>query len=250
MDMQMEYLASRPEFFGLAGIEWYVSHHAYEDYIRWAALLCRHYGIEGHDRRLGHDPYNVSHLRNGGFAAGTEAWQVTPAEPDSVAVRNCPGYGLLQERKPYWAFTDTSVLCLRRSAARPNQIAQVLTGLEPGRLYTLRLAVADYQDFIEGKSAAADRVLRIEIDGAEPVEDWYRTASFKDSAQQYRTWRSAGPFDGKNTLAISLPQRVFRAKGRTATLRLSDWASATAPGGPVGQELMLNYVQVRPYLEP
>ncbi|MDP7743193.1 MAG: hypothetical protein QGF67_17275 [Lentisphaeria bacterium] len=43
--------------------------------------------------------------------------------------------------------------------------------------------------------------------------------------------------------------RVFRAKGKTATLTVSDWASADEPGGPIGQEIMYNYVVVEPYFE-
>ena len=43
--------------------------------------------------------------------------------------------------------------------------------------------------------------------------------------------------------------RVFRAKGRTATLRISDWPDSKDPGGPIGQELMYNFIKVQPYWE-
>ena len=42
--------------------------------------------------------------------------------------------------------------------------------------------------------------------------------------------------------------RVFRAKGKTAKLTVSDWVSDTEPGGPVGQELMFNFIEVQPYI--
>ncbi len=42
---------------------------------------------------------------------------------------------------------------------------------------------------------------------------------------------------------------MFRATGKTATLNISDWLSDQEAEGPVGQELMLNYVQVQPYFE-
>lgn len=42
---------------------------------------------------------------------------------------------------------------------------------------------------------------------------------------------------------------VFRAKGERARLTVSDWASAAEPGGPAGQELMFNFIEVQPYLE-
>jgi hypothetical protein len=42
---------------------------------------------------------------------------------------------------------------------------------------------------------------------------------------------------------------VFRAKDRTAKLTISDWADERETGGPIGQELMVNFVEVQPYLE-
>ena len=41
--------------------------------------------------------------------------------------------------------------------------------------------------------------------------------------------------------------RVFRAKARTARLTISDWAADDKPGGPIGQELMYNFIKVQPY---
>jgi len=63
---------------------------------------------------------------------------------------------------------------------------------------------------------------------------------------------------------------VFRAKSETATLTISDWVrneriywpaewgiqfnidkwtGEGKPGGPIGQELMFNFVELQPYLE-
>ena len=42
---------------------------------------------------------------------------------------------------------------------------------------------------------------------------------------------------------------VFRAKDTTAKLTISDWADATTPGGPIGQEILYNFVEIQPYLE-
>jgi hypothetical protein len=41
----------------------------------------------------------------------------------------------------------------------------------------------------------------------------------------------------------------FRAQGPTATLRLSDWVTPSEPGGPVGQRMMVNFVEVQPVLD-
>ena len=41
----------------------------------------------------------------------------------------------------------------------------------------------------------------------------------------------------------------WEAQGPAAKLIVSDWASEEDPGGPIGQELMCNFLQVHPYLE-
>ena len=41
--------------------------------------------------------------------------------------------------------------------------------------------------------------------------------------------------------------RVFRATRDRALLTISDWSSNQNPGGPSGQELMFNFIEVQPY---
>ena len=41
---------------------------------------------------------------------------------------------------------------------------------------------------------------------------------------------------------------VFRAQKNTATLTVSDWTTEKEPGGPIGQELMFNFIEIQPYL--
>ena len=42
---------------------------------------------------------------------------------------------------------------------------------------------------------------------------------------------------------------VFRAKGPTARLTLSDWPAPTRRNGaPLGQELIFNFIEVEPFL--
>ncbi|MBI3921499.1 MAG: LamG domain-containing protein [Armatimonadetes bacterium] len=250
MDMQMEHLATRPEFFGLAGIEWYVSHHSHEDHIRYAAKLCRHYGLEGHTGRLSKDPYTLPHLRNGDFTEGAIGWILQAAEPEGIAVKRCTGYGYLQERRAHWPYTETSVLWTRRSDKKPNAFSQKIKDLEPGRLYVLRITTGDYQEFVRGTSAGKEHAVHINISDADLLTDWYRTKSFKNSTQMYQSWTTAGPFSGKNPYCMNIHHRIFRAKSKTATLIVSDWKSDTEPGGPIGEELMFNSISVAPYPEP
>ena len=58
-----------------------------------------------------------------------------------------------------------------------------------------------------------------------------------------------GQFNASNPYWMNLYRVVFRAKTREATLTLSDWARPDSPGGPAGQELWCNFVEVQPYPE-
>lgn len=248
LDMQFEHLATRPEFFGLAGIEVYTSHHSNEEYVRSAARLLRHYGIEGRGERLTTTPYGLRHIRNGDFTTGTEGWAVHPAETGSMAVKRHKGYGLLQERYPYRPYTATSFLWTRRSAERPNTFSQEIRGLQPGGLYSLRINTGDYQELVNGASAEQKHAVSITLDNVDEVTDWYRTAMYDGSTQVRTTWRTVGPFSGKNRYCLNVHRRVFRARGATARLTVSDWLSPDDSGGAAGQELAFNFVQVAPYV--
>jgi hypothetical protein len=52
---------------------------------------------------------------------------------------------------------------------------------------------------------------------------------------------------GKTDDWLNWHVRVFRATSSTAVLRISDWASDADPGGPTGQQLMYNFIVVKPY---
>jgi hypothetical protein len=61
--------------------------------------------------------------------------------------------------------------------------------------------------------------------------------------------RSCRQHDGEYKAWLSSHEKVFRAKSGAAKLTISDWASDDGPGGPVGQEIALNFVEIQPYLE-
>ncbi len=248
MDMQFEHLATRPEFFALGGIEEYVSHHTTEEYVRCAGQLFRHYGLEGNTERLGDDPYNVSHIKNGDFYEGTDGWQIEVAEAGSIKVRSHVGYGRLEGRYPYFAYTETPVLWTRRSAERPNVFSQQIKNLEPGRLYSVRVNTGDYLELIKGKSVEEEHAISIEIDNAELVTDWYENDVGVGKLRIMAAYQ-AKPFGADNRYYLNQHRRVFRATAPTATLIISDWADENNPGGSIGQELVFNFIQVKPYVE-
>ena len=58
--------------------------------------------------------------------------------------------------------------------------------------------------------------------------------------------------EGKLTalMALEEPARTEALeKATTAGLTVSDWKTDKSPGGPIGQELMFNFIQIQPYLE-
>jgi hypothetical protein len=251
LEMQFEHYATRPEFFGLGGIGAYSSYNCNNaEYVRWVARLIRHYGLEGNTQRLSNAPYVAGQLRNPDFLNGTDDWTVEPAESNSMVVKSHKGYGRMQERHPYRGNTDTPFLWTKRSSQKPNVFSQELRNLEAGKLYFVRLWVGDYTELMAGVSKDQPRAISLQVDGGEVFDDWYRPKSYKDKKDTAYTYRSAqlAPFGAANPYYFRLQQIIFRAKGPTATLSISDWQSETKPGGPVGQELMFNFIEVHPYL--
>jgi len=250
LDMQFNRLANDPLFRGLYGIQCYHAAYANEEIIRWSAKLFRHYGIEGKKEMLSKDPYVLTHVRNPDFAEGSAGWTLSPAEAGSVAVRNVPDYSYLQGRYPKTTQGDT-VLWTKRSAKGPNRFSQEIVNLVAGRLYSIKMFTADYQRFMAGQGVAsfdavdAKRDMSIGISDADLVP----SESFENTFASGICGHTGKGFTRENNLPITYRFLVFRARGTKAMLTISDWAGPADPGGPIGQELMHNFIEVEPYLE-
>jgi len=240
LDMQFHTVATHPAFRGTYGLMSYLSSYCDEETLRWVAHLFRHYGIEGRTDRATTDPYDMTHLRNGDFARGLEGWTVRPAQDGSMTVRDCPGFGWLQGRYPRTAEGDTALVTVR-SAKRPNVFSQTIKDLDPGKLYSLRLFSGDFEDMSKKEQHAAT----VKLDRVELVPEQCFTHVIANCYSHHY-----GPYDRKKKAWMNYHWRIFRAKARTATLTVTDWASAREPGGPVGQKLMFNYAVVQPYFAP
>ena len=237
LDVQLNLLANHPDCFGLGGVMTYLSSYTDEETVRWMGRLFRHYCIEGRCEPLSGDPYVLPHLDNGDFEDGTRGWTVAAAEPGSVEARTSPGFSWLQGRYPRTNQGNT-VLWMKRSPKRPNAVSQQVKSLEPGRLYTLRFYSGDYRD----QSVKQKHAISVELAGAEVLHEKSFQHVFANCYSHHH-----GPFDRQHRAWMNYRWLVFRAKGTEATLRISDWAGPTSPGGPAGQELMINFVQVQPY---
>jgi hypothetical protein len=253
MDMQMQYLATNPEFDGLFGLHWWNAQFADEETLRWMARLFRHYAIEGQaellSKTLGYR-YRPELIVNADFDDGLNGWTVDAAGKDSLRTDYMERFARLQGR--YWhraGFPDepagNTFLWLRRNATKPNVVSQTMHDLRPGALYSLKLMAADHEDITHGASEKKMLPLSVTIEGAETVPG----KSFVGFSNSRTASPSELAFDNQHPAWFNLHRIVFRATGDTATLRISDWSTPSDPGGPAGQEVMINAIEVQPYFD-
>jgi hypothetical protein len=252
MDMQMQYLATHPQFDGLYGVHWWYSGAATEEILRWESALYRHYCIEGQtdllSRRYGWT-YALPHISNADFLDELKGWEAHPAAPDSLKAGYLERYARMQNR--YWQRgvepdepSGNAFLWTRRQADRPNKVTQQVKNLVPGRLYSVEMITADYQDMQNLRSLEKRHAVSLAIEGARAIPEMsYRSIPVKTSFLPPQVpFKEGAPWMNHHRL-------MFRAERPTATLIISDWESDQSAGGPPGQELMFNYVQLEPYFE-
>ena len=251
MDMQIRALATHPAFFGLGGIQEYHIGYCDEENARWTGRLYRHYCIEGNTQPLTKDPYKLRHIQNPDFADGTRGWTIRPAEADSIRTKEHRGYSWLEGRYRRTQMGDTFLL-MKRSAKRPNVFSQEIKDLKRGRLYSMKMITGDYQDLIKEKSEKKQDGVTITLDGVnvlrDPKKNFHFTFPNHPSHQ-------LGKFKRRHEYWMNYHWRVFRATATTAKLIVTDWKSDPSTssgqeeaGGPIGQELMFNFIEIQPYI--
>ena len=156
---------------------------------------------------------------------------------------NIPGLGILQGRVR-GSSRGNNFVWMRRSDEAPNRVTQELRNLTPGTLYSMKLTTADHRHYLEGIVEKQTHAVRIEIDGVEMIPDigWQQV-------MESRRGQEVAPFARDRQPWFNHYRRLFRATQPPAKLTVSDWATPNDPGGPVGQELLYNFVEVQPYFE-
>jgi hypothetical protein len=247
MDMQFHHLATEPAFCGLYGLMEYTCGYTDEETVRWAACLYRHYGLEGRTELLSREygfKYQLDHLQNPDFEDGLTGWTVDAAEEGSAGTRKLPGYSWLQGRYPQTRLGDT-FLWTKRSGRKPNRIAQPIRNLQPGRLYSLKMITADYGELSAGRSTQQKHAVAVRIEGGELIPEKCFQSTVPNNYAH-----GMGPFNAQNKAWMNYHWQVFRARDATANLVLTDWAGPQAPGCPIAQTLMYNFIEVQPYFGP
>lgn len=238
LDLQVNRVANGPEFKDLATVGYWGTYYGDEELVRWSFQLMRHYAVEGNRDRLSDHfgyRYNPGHLTNPDFAEGLKGWTVTQAAEGSVRADRMRGYGKAQQGRWGAGGAGDTVCVMVRQAALPNRIFQVAQGLQPGKVYSLQFVTADRKDVVAKKYNPRRYGIRASLEGAAMV-------SGKSFVHVDR--RKAGA-DGKesNVGKINLNRVIFRAGAATQKIEFSD------EEGLPGEELMLNFVQLKPYFE-
>ncbi len=253
MDMFMNTLANDPAFFGLGGVSWYSAHAAEEEYIRWGSRLFRHYCIEGKTNLLSDElgyKYHLTHVVNPDFVQGLDGWEIAKAEDDAVSVKSLEGVGYLEGRYIDRSNADGDTFVrLKRSAKAPNTLSQNIVNLTPGRLYSVKLFSGDYQNLMKGESQYEKYGLLIQIDNADILDKKSFQQVFSPNFDRAGLKKYFPQFNSYSPFWLNLHQMIFRAKGSQVRLNISDWLGGKEPGGPIGQELIFNFVEVQPYYD-
>jgi hypothetical protein len=247
MDQQMNVVANHPLLTGVGGLEWWTSLQADEETVRFVGKLYRHYAIEGRTDRLTRDPLFTSHLRNADFANGLDGWTVRHAEAGTVEARSFPRYGRIEGRfmglgRPADPeHIGDTFLWMKRSPKGPNTFSQTVKDLEPGRLYSMKMFTCDYQDLVSPKAKKRDEATpfmgRVALEGVEV-----------DAKRSFTEMYSSNP-EPRIPVWITYHWTVFRAKGATANVVVSDWPNEKDATGAFGQEQTFNFLEIQPYHE-
>lgn len=238
LDMQVNLIANSPDFADLATTGYWGTYYGDEELARWSFLLMRHYAVEGRrdmlSARYGFQ-YNPGLLANGDFADGLQGWDVAPAVADAIRPATIDGYG--QHSQGRWGAgrAGDTVCVLTRQAERPNRLCQTASGLKVGQAYCLQFVTADLQDVTDQRYNPRRYGIDAELDGAEILAD--RSFVHIDRRQTH------GSHDAGRVGKINLQRLVFRARAATQTITFHDERARP------GEALLLNFVQLKPYLE-
>ncbi len=248
MDEQMNVLANHPLLAGVGGVEWWTSLLADEETVRFVGKLYRHYAIEGRTDRLTRDPLFTNHLRNADFQDGLADWTVRLAEAGTIQARRFPRYGRIEGRfmglgRPADPeHIGDTFLWMKRTPRGPNRFSQTIKNLEPGRLYSMKMFSSDYRDLVDPKKKtrheATPFIGQVVLEGVEV-----------DPKRSFTEMYASSP-EPRIPVWITYHWKVFRAKGTTARVIVSDWRDQNAAAaGPFGQEQTFNFLEVQPYHE-
>ena len=161
-----------------------------------------------------------------------------------MAVKEMEKIGWWQGRKPAPARRGqrgNTFVWMKRSGKRPNTFSQEIKNLKPGTLYSLKMITGDFQNLdrkVSQKHSVSIALENVELIPNKTVQYVYGGNEKKGKAKE-----------GEKTHYFNYHYRVFRATAEHARLTVSDWLNKHEPGGPVGQEIICNFIEIQPYFD-
>ncbi len=238
LDMQVNLVANSPDFKDLATTGYWGTYYGDEEMVRWSFKLMRHYAVEGNKGMLS-DRYGFTYapgfIANPDFADGLDDWTVSPATEGSVRPHTIAGYGKKSQGRWGGGSAGNTACVMTRDAEKPNRISQTVEALEVGRAYCLQFVTADLKDITDKKYNPRRYGIDVELEGAEILRDKGFVHIDRRNKGRYK--------DNNNVAKINLNRIIFRAKTPTQVIAFNDEKAEP------GEELVVNFVQLRPYLE-
>ena len=233
LDMQVNLIANSPDFKNLAATGYWGTYYGDEEMARWSFMLMRHYAVEGKRDMLSSRygfKYNPGFLKNCDFAEGTNNWALEPAAKGSIRMQTIPGYAKNSQGRWGGGGAGDTVCVMTRGADKCNRISQTVHGLEVGKAYCLQFVTADFKDVTTKKYNPRKYGINVDLPGAEILPD---------KGYIHIDKRNRNGDEGK----INLNRVIFRAKSPDLTVSFNDEKAAA------GEELIINFIQLKPYLE-
>ena len=234
LDMQLHLVATDPTFVNLGATGYWGSYYADRELYRWAFMLLRHYCVEGNTEMLSKQygfSYTPNHLQNGDFAGKLDPWTAS----GDVRADKVNGFAATSQNRWGGSSVGDTLAVFKKANAETSTLTQTVKNLIPGKMYCLQFSTGDYNDIVAKRHNP--RMYGIEAnlgDGAviDAAQSWVHIDK-----------REKGRYAHNNNVArINLHHIVFKATKPETTLVFSN--AAALPG----EELVLNYVMLNPFL--
>jgi hypothetical protein len=249
-------LAVDPELTGFYAMGAYAMNRFDEELARWTAAVFRHYAIEGNTDSLAERygfKFNPGFLQNGDFDNKTEGWTVEPAGEGSLKHFYQANFGKkpMGRQRNSGKHGDHAMLFVR-SDKKPNKLSQRITGLTPGKKYSLLFVTADPDNVKKPGNELLKVVFNADISDSRTVADGsYQLVQPGPVATRYKRNENGEAVIDK---IIPMPQIVthkivFVPEKPEVTITFSDWQDEKTPGGKIGEKRVINFISVNPFFE-